>query len=103
MALTIFNYFVSVAKQKDNEQSKKKKQRSKSEKTKKQMAKTNKRITRTYRMKTKYGVSCIQSNRFVSLIKDIVASIVILWQLHSAMEIHIEAVCIRILNLHTVK
>ena len=42
------------------------------------MTKTNKRITRTQRTKTKHGGSCIQSNCFVSLIKDIVASIIIL-------------------------
>ena len=45
---------------------------------KKQMMKTNNPIIRTNRTKTKYGGSCIQSNRFVSLIKDIVASIIIL-------------------------
>ena len=42
------------------------------------MTKTNKQITRTNRTKTKYWGSCIHSNRFVSLIKDIVASMIIL-------------------------
>ena len=61
----------------DKEQTKKKK-RSKREKAKKQMTQANKQITRTDRTKTKYGGSCIESNRFVSLVKDIVASKIIL-------------------------
>ena len=67
------------------------------------MAKTNKRITRSNRTKTKYWGSCIQSNRFVSLIKDIVASIIIPLAITiNDGDPYRKAVCIRILN-HDVK
>ena len=61
----------------NNEQTKKDNE-AKGEKRINKCQKQTNEITRTYKTKTKYGGSCIHSNRFVSLIKDIVASIIIL-------------------------
>ena len=66
-------------KQKDKEQTNEKKQRGKRRQRKKNKQMTNKRISELTEQKTKYRGSCIQSNRLVSLIKDIVASKIILF------------------------
>ena len=82
MSLTI--YLTALAKQMDKEQTKRKKQKQrKNDEAKGKNKETScknkkKRIPRSNRTKTKCGGSCIQSNRFVSLINDIVGSIIIL-------------------------
>ena len=74
----VFIYLFTLAKQKNKEQTKKNNNKAKGKQNEETNDENKQTITRTNRTKTKYGGSCIQSNRFVSLIKDIVASIIIL-------------------------